>query len=165
MGAHPRWIKEGSVYSITQRTVDRMFLFLPSPVLRNIVGACAARALAGVLVVHRAGSRHRRSLHVRGPDRVAQSRWGEKEEDTGVVFEKHSSALHAVAWHDAFERRATTIVDSEAGSRPGAALSRNAGTAGADSNEQGEAGEARLSGSAEDEARKDGEAAVSRINC
>ena len=46
MGAYPRWIKEGSVYSITQRTVDRMFLFLPSPVLRNIVGACAARALA-----------------------------------------------------------------------------------------------------------------------
>ena len=29
MGMHPRWIKEGSVYSLTQRTIDRAFLFKP----------------------------------------------------------------------------------------------------------------------------------------
>ena len=45
MGMHPRWIKDGSVYSHTQRTVDRQFLFLPDPVVRNIIGASAARAL------------------------------------------------------------------------------------------------------------------------
>jgi hypothetical protein len=45
MGMHPRWIKEGSVYSLTQRTVDRQFLFKPDAVTRNIIGASAARAL------------------------------------------------------------------------------------------------------------------------
>ena len=45
MGMHPRWIKEGSVYSLTQRTVDRQFLFRPDPVVENIIGASAARAL------------------------------------------------------------------------------------------------------------------------
>ena len=46
MGMHPRWIKDGSVYSLTQRTVDRAFLFKPDPVTTNIIGASAARALA-----------------------------------------------------------------------------------------------------------------------
>ena len=45
MGMHPRWIKEGSVYSLTQRTIDRAFLFKPDPVVKNIIGASAARAL------------------------------------------------------------------------------------------------------------------------
>jgi hypothetical protein len=44
MGMHPRWIKNGSVYSQTQRTIDRNFLFKPDPVVRNIIGASAARA-------------------------------------------------------------------------------------------------------------------------
>ena len=33
MGMQPRWIKEGSIYSQTQRTVDRAFLFKPDPVI------------------------------------------------------------------------------------------------------------------------------------
>lgn len=45
MGMHARWIKAGSVYSQTQRTIDRQFLFKPDPVTRNIIGASAARAL------------------------------------------------------------------------------------------------------------------------
>ena len=45
MGMHPRWIKNGSVYAQTQRTVDRQFIFKPDPVTRNIIGASAARAL------------------------------------------------------------------------------------------------------------------------
>jgi hypothetical protein len=43
---HPRWVKDGSVYSLTQRTIDRVFLFIPCTFIRNLVGACAARALA-----------------------------------------------------------------------------------------------------------------------
>ena len=45
MGMHPRWFKDGSVYSLTQRTIDRQFLFKPDPAVRNIIGASAARAL------------------------------------------------------------------------------------------------------------------------
>ena len=45
MGMHPRWIKEGAALSLVQRTVDRQFLFKPDPVVRNIIGASAARAL------------------------------------------------------------------------------------------------------------------------
>ena len=45
MGMQPRWIKEGSIYSQTQLTVDRAFLFKPDPVIRNIIGAGAARAM------------------------------------------------------------------------------------------------------------------------
>jgi hypothetical protein len=45
MGMKPRWYRDGSVYSQTQRTVDRQFFFKPDPVVRNIIGACAARAL------------------------------------------------------------------------------------------------------------------------
>jgi hypothetical protein len=44
MGMHPRWYKAGSVYALTQRTVDRAFLFKPSPAIQNIIGASAARA-------------------------------------------------------------------------------------------------------------------------
>ena len=40
----PRWIKEGAVYSQVQRTVDRTYLLKPDPVIRNIIGASAARA-------------------------------------------------------------------------------------------------------------------------
>ena len=42
---HPRWIKDGCILSLTQRTVDRQFLFKPDSVVRNIIGASAARAL------------------------------------------------------------------------------------------------------------------------
>jgi hypothetical protein len=45
MGMHPRWIKEGAVFSTVYRTVDRQFLFKPDPAVRNIIGASAARAL------------------------------------------------------------------------------------------------------------------------
>jgi hypothetical protein len=44
MGMHPRWLKHQSVYAQTQRTVDRQFLFKPDPIVRNIIGASAARA-------------------------------------------------------------------------------------------------------------------------
>ncbi len=44
MPRHPRWLKENTAYSETQRTVDRQFLFKPSPLMRNLVGSCAARA-------------------------------------------------------------------------------------------------------------------------
>jgi len=44
MGMHPRWIKADSVYSSTQRTIDRQFIFKPDPVTCNIIGASAARA-------------------------------------------------------------------------------------------------------------------------
>jgi len=44
MGMHPRWLKPNSLYAQTQRTVDRQFLFKPDPVIRNIIGASAARA-------------------------------------------------------------------------------------------------------------------------
>ena len=45
MGMRPRWIRGDHVISTTQRTVDRQFLFKPDPVVRNIIGASAARAL------------------------------------------------------------------------------------------------------------------------
>ena len=45
MGNHPRLIQEDVVLATTQRTVDRQFLTKPSPLLRNLVGACAARAM------------------------------------------------------------------------------------------------------------------------
>jgi len=45
MGTHPRWIQEGCIIATTQRTVDRQFLTKPTAALRNLVGACAARAL------------------------------------------------------------------------------------------------------------------------
>lgn len=45
MGMNPRWIKDGSIYELTQRTVDRQFLFKPGPFIRNLVGASAAKAL------------------------------------------------------------------------------------------------------------------------
>ena len=45
MGTYPRWIKGNAIYAITQRTVDRMFLFLPLPIIRKTVGACAGRAM------------------------------------------------------------------------------------------------------------------------
>jgi len=41
---HPRWIQADKVYAQTQRTVDRQFLFKPDAVVRNIIGASAARA-------------------------------------------------------------------------------------------------------------------------
>ena len=44
MGAHPRWIRSDLVYSNTQRTVDRQYLFKPSHFLNNLIGASAARA-------------------------------------------------------------------------------------------------------------------------
>ena len=44
MGMHPRWLKAGTAYAQTQRTVDRQFLFKPDPAIRNIIGASAARA-------------------------------------------------------------------------------------------------------------------------
>jgi len=44
MGNLPRWIRGDRVTSATQRTVDRQFLFKPDPVVRNIIGASAARA-------------------------------------------------------------------------------------------------------------------------
>ncbi len=44
MGMHPRWLKANSIYAHTQRTVDRQFFFKPDPVVRNIIGASAARA-------------------------------------------------------------------------------------------------------------------------
>ncbi|MBW2737097.1 MAG: hypothetical protein JRH20_32350 [Deltaproteobacteria bacterium] len=40
-----RWLKTGTAYCETQRTVDRQFLLKPSKETRNIVGACAGRAL------------------------------------------------------------------------------------------------------------------------
>ena len=40
----PRWIQKNMVYSSTQRCVDRAFLFKPTDEMRNIAGACAARA-------------------------------------------------------------------------------------------------------------------------
>lgn len=45
MGSAPRWIQEKYVIATTQRTVDRQFLTLPTAVIRNLAGACAARAL------------------------------------------------------------------------------------------------------------------------
>ena len=45
MGSAPKWINENYVIATTQRTVDRQFLMLPTAVIRNLVGACAARAL------------------------------------------------------------------------------------------------------------------------
>ncbi len=39
-----RWIRSDFIYSSTQRCVDRTFLFKPTQIVRNIVGACAARA-------------------------------------------------------------------------------------------------------------------------
>ena len=45
MGTHPRLIKETFIIATTQRTVDRQFLTKPTPALRNLVGACAARAM------------------------------------------------------------------------------------------------------------------------
>ena len=44
MGMKPRWLKANAFYAQTQRTVDRQFLFKPDPVIRNIIGASAARA-------------------------------------------------------------------------------------------------------------------------
>ena len=44
MPRRPRWIKANSAYCGAQRTVDRQFLFKPDASLRNLVGACAARA-------------------------------------------------------------------------------------------------------------------------
>lgn len=40
----PRWLKANTFYAQTQRTVDRQFLLKPDPVIRNIIGASAARA-------------------------------------------------------------------------------------------------------------------------
>lgn len=44
MGMKPRWLKANTIYAQTGRTVDRQFLFKPDPVIRNIIGASAARA-------------------------------------------------------------------------------------------------------------------------
>jgi hypothetical protein len=44
MGMHPRWVRSDLVTSTTQRTIDRQFLFKPDPVVRNLIGAAAARA-------------------------------------------------------------------------------------------------------------------------
>ena len=40
-----RWIRGDAAYCETQRTVDRQFLFKPDPVVRNIIGQAAGRAL------------------------------------------------------------------------------------------------------------------------
>ena len=45
MGSNPRLIQEGYIIATTQRTVDRQFLTKPTPAIRNLVGACAARAM------------------------------------------------------------------------------------------------------------------------
>ena len=45
MGSKPRLIQEGYIIATTQRTVDRQFLTKPTPAIRNLVGACAARAM------------------------------------------------------------------------------------------------------------------------
>jgi hypothetical protein len=44
MGMHPRRLRAGTAYAQTQRTVDRQFLFMPDPVIRNIIGAAVGRA-------------------------------------------------------------------------------------------------------------------------
>ena len=44
MGMRPRWFKPNAFYAQTQRTVDRQFFFKPDPMVRNIIGASAARA-------------------------------------------------------------------------------------------------------------------------
>jgi hypothetical protein len=46
MGMLPRRLRADTAYAQTQRTVDRQFLFVPNPTIRNIVGASAARAQA-----------------------------------------------------------------------------------------------------------------------
>jgi hypothetical protein len=45
MARRPRKYSADSVYAEVQRTVDRQFLFKPDPTIRNIIGACAGRAL------------------------------------------------------------------------------------------------------------------------
>jgi hypothetical protein len=45
MGQTPRMISNDYVYSITQRAVDRTFLFLPNIEVKNIIGSSAARAM------------------------------------------------------------------------------------------------------------------------
>jgi len=45
MARRPRWLKSDTIYCDTQGTIDRQFLFKPDPETRNIIGACAARAL------------------------------------------------------------------------------------------------------------------------
>jgi len=45
MARRLRWLKGDSAYCEVQRTVDRQFLFKPDPAVRNIIGACAGRAL------------------------------------------------------------------------------------------------------------------------
>jgi len=45
MTRNPRWFRADATYCETQRTVDRQFLFKPDPVIRNIIGAAAGRAL------------------------------------------------------------------------------------------------------------------------
>lgn len=44
MARRPRWYKPDAAYCDSQRTVDRQFFFKPDPVIRNIIGASAARA-------------------------------------------------------------------------------------------------------------------------
>jgi len=51
MANRPRWIKEDSVYSEVQRTVDRSFLFKPDEQIRQIIGSSAGRALAKFPVI------------------------------------------------------------------------------------------------------------------
>jgi hypothetical protein len=45
MARRPRWYRANAAYCETQRTVDRQFLFKPDPVIRNIIGAAAGRAM------------------------------------------------------------------------------------------------------------------------
>ncbi len=45
MPKRPRWLKPDAAYCETQRTVDRQFFFKPDDKIRNIIGACAGRAL------------------------------------------------------------------------------------------------------------------------
>ena len=45
MAKRPRWLKPDAAYCETQRTVDRQFFFKPDETVRNIIGACAGRAL------------------------------------------------------------------------------------------------------------------------
>jgi hypothetical protein len=45
MARRPRRYSADAAYTEVQRTVDRQFLFKPDPAIRNIIGACAGRAL------------------------------------------------------------------------------------------------------------------------
>ena len=44
MGNRPKMFRDNFVYSETQRTVDRAFLFKPDEATRNLIGASAGRA-------------------------------------------------------------------------------------------------------------------------